>query len=209
MVAFRKLISLVERKGTPRALVELLLRGQVKDAEAFTNKAQLLALIQPLRASGADVALEQDEEHGVFEIVLQQGANGQTRELRVGDSLVGSPEYKALYATFEEFRELDAPPLTVLDGGETVVGDREQLLDHILAEGKRGLDISRYKGLGEMNAEELWETTMDPATRTLLQVKLEDEEVAENIFTTLMGDAVEPRRLFIEENALNVRNLDI
>jgi DNA gyrase subunit B len=209
MVAFRKLISLVERKGTPRSLVELLLRGQVKDAEVFTNKALLLALIQPLRTAGADVALEQDEEHGVFDIVLQQGSNGQTREVRVGDSLVGSPEYKALYATFEEFRELDAPPLTVLDGGQTVVGDREQLLDHILAEGKRGLSIQRYKGLGEMNAEELWETTMDPATRTLLQVKLEDEEVAENIFTTLMGDAVEPRRLFIEENALNVRNLDI
>ena len=136
-------------------------------------------------------------------------ANGQTREVRVGDDLVGSPEYKALYATYEEFRELDHPPLTVVDGSETLVGGREQLLDHILDEGKRGLSIQRYKGLGEMNAEELWETTMDPSTRTLLQVKLEDEEVAENIFTTLMGDAVEPRRQFIEENALNVRNLDI
>jgi DNA gyrase subunit B len=199
----------VESKGTPRDLVELLQRAQVRDAEAFNDKAQLKALIQPLRDAGRDVVLEQDEEHGVFEIVLQQGENGHTREVRVGDELVGSPEYKALYATYEEFRELDQPPLTVLDGGESVVGSREQLVDHILAEGKRGLSIQRYKGLGEMNAEELWETTMDPASRTLLQVKLEDEEVAENIFTTLMGVAVEPRRLFIEENALNVRNLDI
>jgi DNA gyrase subunit B len=96
-----------------------------------------------------------------------------------------------------------------MDGGETMVPSRDALVAHILAEGKKGMTISRYKGLGEMNAEELWETTMDPATRTLLQVRLEDDEVAENIFTTLMGDAVEPRRQFIEENALNVRNLDI
>jgi DNA gyrase subunit B len=209
MIAFRKLLELLERKGTPRALPELLLRGQVKDAEAFSDKARLKELIQPLREKGADVVLESDEEHGVFEILLQQAQNGQSREVRVGHELVTSPEYKALYATYEEFRELDHPPLTVVDGSEIVVGGREQLVDHILDEGRRGLSIQRYKGLGEMNAEELWETTMDPATRTLLQVKLEDEEVAENIFTTLMGDAVEPRRQFIEENALNVRNLDI
>src|SRR5207237_6395866 len=111
--------------------------------------------------------------------------------------------------TYEEFRDLDRPPLIVFDGGERVVHSREELLQHFTAEGKKGLHIQRYKGLGEMNAEQLWESTMDPAKRTLLQVRLEDDEVAENIFTTLMGDAVEPRRLFIEENALNVRNLDI
>jgi len=209
MVAFGKLLDLVERKGTPRSLVEVLLRGSVKDAEIFTDKNRLLGLIRPVRESGADIVLEKDEEHGVFEVVLQQPVNGQSREVRVGDAFVGSPEYKALYATYEEFRELDRPPLTVVDGGETLVAGREELVRHFLAEGRRGLAIQRYKGLGEMNAEELWETTMNPARRTLLQVRLEDEEVAENIFTTLMGDAVEPRRLFIEENALNVRNLDI
>jgi DNA gyrase subunit B len=97
----------------------------------------------------------------------------------------------------------------VVDGGERSVASRDELLQHFLAEGKKGLSIQRYKGLGEMNAEQLWESTMEPATRTLLQVRLEDDEVAENIFTTLMGDAVEPRRQFIEDNALNVRNLDI
>jgi DNA gyrase subunit B len=208
MVAFGKLLDLVERKGIPRALVELLLRGKVKDAEAFTDKQRLLDLINPLRESGADVVLENDEEHGVFEIVLTRTVDGQVREVRAGDSLVSSAEYRALYSAYEEFRELDRAPVVVVDGSERTMS-RTELVDYILAEGRRGLSIQRYKGLGEMNAEQLWESTMDPGTRTLLQVRLEDDEVAENMFTTLMGDAVEPRRQFIEENALNVRNLDI
>jgi DNA gyrase subunit B len=190
--------------------VDLLLRGQVKDAEAFTDRDRLLELIRPLRESGADVILEKDDEHGTFEIVLRQPVNGHAREVRLGDEFVGSPEYKALYSAYEEFREVDAGPITLVEtGGEALLEGRRALVAYILAEGKRGLSIQRYKGLGEMNAEELWQTTMNPVTRTLLQVRLEDEEVAENIFTTLMGDAVEPRRQFIEENALNVRNLDI
>jgi len=206
---FSRLLALVAKKGYPPELVEAFLRGEVKDAEAFSDKQRLLDLIQPFRDAGGDIVLEKDEEHGVFEVVLTQPVNGHAREVRVGDEFVSSPEYRALYATYAEFRDVDRPPLTVLDGGETPVASREELVRHILGEGKRGLAVQRYKGLGEMNAEELWETTMNPATRTLLQVRLEDEEVAENIFTTLMGDAVEPRRQFIEDNALNVRNLDI
>jgi DNA gyrase subunit B len=209
MVGYSKLLAMVEKKGTPRALLELLLKGEVKDAEAFSDKVRLQELIRPLRDAGADVVLEKDEEHGVFEIVLQMGQNGQGRQARVGEAFLSSPEYKALYAAYDDFRELDIPPLVVVDGGETPVESRDALLSLFLIEGQRGVGIQRYKGLGEMNAEQLWESTMDPATRRLLQVRLEDDEVAENIFTTLMGDAVEPRRQFIEENALNVRNLDI
>ena len=84
-----------------------------------------------------------------------------------------------------------------------------ELLDNVLAAGRRGLKIARYKGLGEMNAEQLWETTLDPDHRALLQVKVEDADVTDEIFTRLMGDIVEPRREFIQDNALNVANLDV
>jgi DNA gyrase subunit B len=209
MVVVQKLVERIEKRGVPRLLVDILLRGRVKDKEAFSDKERLIELIKPLRAAGSEAFLERDEEHGVFDVKLQTSGNGHPREVVVGDDFVASAEYRALYSAYEEIRELDQPPLTVVDGGETEIATREALVSHILTEGKKGMTISRYKGLGEMNADELWETTMDPATRTLLQVRLEDDEVAENIFTTLMGDAVEPRRLFIEENALNVRNLDI
>jgi len=84
-----------------------------------------------------------------------------------------------------------------------------ELLEAVFAAGRKGLSISRYKGLGEMNAEQLWETTLDPANRSLLQVTVDQADVTDEIFTRLMGDVVEPRREFIQENALNVANLDV
>ena len=85
----------------------------------------------------------------------------------------------------------------------------DELVDYFIAAGKKGIAVNRYKGLGEMNPEQLWETTMNPAVRTLLQVRAEDHTEADLMFTTLMGDQVEPRRKFIEDNALDVKNLDV
>ncbi len=108
-------------------------------------------------------------------------------------------------------RQLDAESRTRAPQGRGACGSKnlDELVEYFIAAGKKGYDINRYKGLGEMNPDTLWETTMDPAKRTLLQVKAEDHPQADLMFTTLMGDQVEPRRKFIEDNALDVKNLDI
>jgi DNA gyrase subunit B len=128
----------------------------------------------------------------------------------VGYQQLSSPEFLRLVALHKAIGEMDQPPFHVKsDSTTTTLKDRQGLISYIMEIGKKDLQIQRYKGLGEMNPEQLWETTMDPDKRTLLQVQIKDAVQTGEIFTILMGDAVEPRRQFIEDNALDVKNLDI
>ena len=124
--------------------------------------------------------------------------------------LVSSADYRRLLDLHRRVRDYDKPPFIMASNGTSLtIEDRVELLEHVMAIGKKSFTVQRFKGLGEMNPDQLWQTTMDVDQRMMLQVKAEDTAGADEIFTILMGDAVEPRRQFIEENALDVKNLDI
>jgi DNA gyrase subunit B len=160
--------------------------------------------------SDAVMKIAPDTEHGGFKIVVPVKAGGVRKATTIDFGFLNSPEFIDLSAIFTQLVALGPPPYMLENGGETIELQRlEELADRVNELGKKGLAIQRYKGLGEMNPEQLWETTMDPARRTLLQVRVEDAYEADRLFSTLMGDLVEPRREFIETNALNVRNLDV
>ncbi|HEX5431253.1 MAG TPA: DNA gyrase subunit B, partial [Bryobacteraceae bacterium] len=147
------------------------------------------------------------EEHSAWMATFRDPTNA---ERAINVELAAQPEYKRLRAMARSTYKLNKPPFTVVKENhrETLPGWRE-LLNHVKNEGTREVNVQRYKGLGEMNAEQLWETTMNAETRTLLKISLEDLVQSDQIFTTLMGEDVESRRKFIEENALDVRNLDV
>jgi DNA gyrase subunit B len=157
---------------------------------------------------GYQCGILRDEEHGLNSLVAVREATGKT--ITIDWDFLSSAEWQQLFALYSEIRPLEKPPFIVGQNGTVVsIGSREELIQYILALGKKEVTMQRYKGLGEMNPTQLWETTMNPESRTLLKVSIDDAVQTDAIFTILMGDAVEPRRRFIEENALNVRNLDI
>jgi DNA gyrase subunit B len=137
------------------------------------------------------------------------GVNGMSITCKVNLDLVNSIEYKNLLKIFQELEEF-RPPYEVLSDAETVTVENEnKLLDYLHEKGKKGVSIQRYKGLGEMAPQQLWETTMNPENRALLKVSIHDAVEADEVFSILMGDDVERRRDFIESNARLATNLDI
>src|SRR6266850_1308177 len=178
-----------------------------KEADALR---EALAKANPGETLVVEVA--EDPEHGCQKLVVRLGHNGAMRETSLDHVLVTGPDFTDLKKLRNEFAALGEAPyeLTTKDGAALQPARNAiDLVDQLKRAASKGLEIQRYKGLGEMNAEQLWSTTMDPARRTLLEVHADDMAEAELMFTTLMGDAVEPRREFIEKHALDATNLDI
>ncbi len=143
-------------------------------------------------------------------LVCRKDANGLVQDTLLTLSFFNSPEYRQIMKVASQNSDLLKADSYLQKGDvQTPVESTSDVLEHLLSVAKKGLTISRFKGLGEMNPEQLWETTMDPETRRLLQVTIEDAVSADQVFSTLMGDVVEPRRQFIEENALSASNLDV
>ena len=156
------------------------------------------------------VMLERDEEHGCQKFAVRLEQRGHRRETVIDHGFLVSPEFGELLGLESAMDSLGPAPYTCsFDGEPEVVEDAAGVLKAVEAQGSKGQNIQRYKGLGEMNPGQLWETTMDPKKRTLLQVRVDDVVEADEDFTMLLGDEVEPRRDFIERNALDVQNLDI
>jgi DNA gyrase subunit B len=204
-LTFRRL----ERRLRDPRVVNALSRADIAiDTKAdFQEEKNLRALYEALKADKVDVQISREEEHSSWRVTFKDPTNA---ERPIDIELASAPEYKRLRAGARAAAKFNRPPFVVVKDvhRDELPGWRE-LLAHVKSEGTREVNVQRYKGLGEMNAEQLWSTTMNIETRTLLKVSLEDLVQADLIFTTLMGEDVESRRKFIEENALDVRNLDV
>jgi len=159
---------------------------------------------------GVRLLLDQDPETGLFKFFIQGLSEGREFNIKFNTDFIESVIIQKILEVYEPIRPLDHPPFVLKNNGDSKEAhSKHELLDAILESAKKGMYIQRYKGLGEMNPDQLWETTMDPDKRVLLQVRADDLVSSETLFTTLMGDEVEPRRKFIEKNALQARNIDI
>ena len=215
---YRRLLRAVDRRFDARLVDAIIKAARLSKADLKEPKllAKALARLEEYFEAYApelkDVVLRlaPDSEHGGYKIEAPVRPAGIRRATVIDYPFLDSPEFADLSALHGELSILGKAPYRLEAGSDGVEFDRvEDLAERISELGKKGLQIQRYKGLGEMNPEQLWETTLDPGRRTLLQVRVEDGFEADRLFSTLMGDLVEPRREFIAENALNVRNLDV
>jgi DNA gyrase subunit B len=199
------------RKLREPLLVDLLAACDFEKKTDFEDKKALEKLSKAIAKAKLDIEpkIVYDEEHSLYDLLIPGNA-ARPGDKKINWAFASTPEYKRLRSSANLIGEFDHPPFTVTRNGDKEVKEKaSDVLTYILEDAKKDFTITRFKGLGEMNPEQLWETTMNAETRTLLKVRLDDATAAEEIFSTLMGENVESRRKFIEENALEVVNLDI
>jgi DNA gyrase subunit B len=210
LIEYDRSMKALSRMGFDRGVIEATLDCGLAERADFQQADKLNELAERLGELGHEVSsILKDEEHDLFELVARSSSHGK-REFKVNVELAQSVELRQLRGLLPTVAPLRRSPLLICQNDhDRPIETKEELLAHLMETGKKGLTIQRYKGLGEMNPGQLWETTMDPARRSVLEVRLDDAAEADVLFSILMGDAVEPRRQFIEENALDVQNLDI
>jgi DNA gyrase subunit B len=204
---YRGHFTRLTRRGVPGPLLAQLLRAKFRSNKRGIGHGEIA---EAITAAGAAVNGDQ--------ITVQAGENGDPHTVVVAGpptvsfstELIKSQDYVALYELWEKLAAVAKGPTVVIEGEQEIAVEGLDELHRVsLERSRQGATFQRYKGLGEMNPEQLWETTMNPETRTLLRVTMADAVGADQIFTVLMGDAVEPRREFIEKHALDVENLDV
>jgi len=216
-------LSKLDKRRIPPKLVELLINQGVGDKKFLQDETRMTAIRDLLVQSGYQVnELSWSEERDVFELLIEDYDSKLEKALigdksfvpvKIGRGLIYSSDYQKCLLTGTNIKKYDLPPFKIFsiekDTLADTANDKYELMELLLREAKKGVNIQRYKGLGEMNPDQLWHTTMNPEKRILLQVKVEDMVDTDEIFTILMGEQVEPRREFIQNNALEVSTLDI
>jgi DNA gyrase subunit B len=210
VMAYQEYLNRFEKRGYPREVMKAVLNHGLADKWALRQHEKLEILAQDLNGSGQWKAfLEFDEEHHAWVLIVSP-VNRPASVARLDWELLGGSDFQNLVKLFQGLAEFKTPPYILEEKNRLrEFAFLEDLVNHVMEEGQKGLTVQRFKGLGEMNPEQLWETTMDPETRTLLRVNVIDASQADEIFTILMGDKVEPRREFIQSNVLELSELDI
>jgi len=218
LVGYEAIITHFERKGIDPDLLRVLTQEEDFARELLRDRGRLEARFAIAKSEWLkhyptetlDYEIKQDEERSCLLVECRALKNGLSHHFTLDDVLLNSPEFRELRNLSPPRLGLGPAPYRLTDtDGEKNYPTAAAIIQHVLERAKKGLNIQRYKGLGEMNPNQLWETTMDPEKRTLLKVTLENAYDTDNIFSVLMGDAVEPRRKFIEKHAGEVKNLDI
>jgi DNA gyrase subunit B len=210
LISFYDSLNKLSRRGYSSRFIEFLVLSGITEKGVFKDKKFMESFFERLQENGFHVSdIQSGEEDGYYEFVVTETHNGG-QTFSVNWEFLLSPEFKQLMGMSARFRELkDGKYIVTGDGERKKAANPQQLLRDLMEMGKKGLGIQRYKGLGEMNPDQLWATTMDPGKRSFRKVRIVDAVEADDIFTILMGDKVEPRREFIQSNALEVMELDI